>query len=227
MSGLALLRSADVVLHDRLVAPELIVEARRDALIVDVGKLPGSRGTTQDAINALLIAHAASGQRVVRLKGGDPFVFGRGAEEVEACHAAGIPCTVVPGVSSAIAVPAAAGIPVTARGEARSFAVITAQGEGGELPEALEQLAANAAIETLVLLMGRSVLPELTRVLIAAGRDPDTPAACIQDGTTPRQRVTLATLATLADAVERDGLTSPVVTVIGAVAARAAGVATC
>jgi uroporphyrin-III C-methyltransferase len=196
-------------------------------LIVDVGKLPGSRGTSQDEINALMVEHASRGRAVVRLKGGDPFVFGRGAEEVEACQAAGICCTVVPGVSSAIAVPAAAGIPVTARGEARSFAVITAQGEGGEFPEALELLAGNPAIETLVVLMGRSVLPELTRALIAAGRDPDTPAACIQDGTTPKQRVTVATLATLAEAADRDGLTSPVVTVIGAVAARAAGIAAC
>jgi len=133
----------------------------------------------------------------------------------------------VPGISSAIAVPAAAGIPVTARGEARSFAVITAQGEGGTMPDSLERLAANAQIETLVILMGRSVLPEVTAALIAAGREPDTPAACIQDGTTSRQRVTLATLATLAEAVERDGLTSPVVTVIGAVAARAAEAAPC
>jgi uroporphyrin-III C-methyltransferase len=225
--GLALLRGADVILHDRLVSPELLAEARRDAELIDVGKSPGGRGTSQEEINGLLVRYAAQGRAVVRLKGGDPFVFGRGSEELDACEAAGIPCTVVSGVSSAIAVPAAAGIPVTARGEARSFAVITARGEGGDLPDALERLAANADIETLVLLMGRSVLAELSAALIAAGRDPDTPAACIQDGTTQAQRVTVATLATLAEAVERDGLTSPIVTVIGDVAARAAGGVPC
>lgn len=227
VKGLALLRGADVVLHDRLTSAALLVEARRDADVIDVGKLPGGGGTSQEAINALLVARASQGRTVVRLKGGDPFVFGRGSEELDACQAAGIPCVVVPGISSAIAVPAAAGIPVTARGESRSFAVITARGEGGDMPVAVEQLAASTGIETLVLLMGRSVLPELAAALIAAGRDPDTPAACIQEGTTARQRVTAATLATLAEAVERDGLTSPVVTVVGAVAARAVGVVSC
>lgn len=221
--GLALLRGAEVVLHDRLSAPELLSEVRRDALVIDVGKLPGGEGTSQDTINALLIEHALAGRMVVRLKGGDPFVFGRGSEELDACAAFDIPCTVVPGISSAIAVPAAAGIPVTARGESRSFAVVTAQGEGGERPAAIQRLAANADIETLVLLMGRSALRELAAELMAAGRDPETPAACIQDGTTPRQRVTVATLGTIADAADRDELVAPIVIVVGAVAARAAG----
>lgn len=221
--GLSLLRGADVVLHDRLSAPELLSEVRRDALVIDVGKLPGGEGTSQERINALLVEHALAGRSVVRLKGGDPFVFGRGSEEMDACALYGIPCTVVPGITSAIAVPAAAGIPVTARGESRSFAVITAHGEGGERPEAVRQLAANADIETLVLLMGRSVLRELAEEMIAAGRDPDTPAACVQSGTTSKQRVTAATLATIADAADRDGLVAPVVIVVGNVAARAVG----
>ena len=221
--GLALLRGAEVVLHDRLSAPELLSEVRRDALVIDVGKLPGGEGTSQNTINALLIEHALAGRTVVRLKGGDPFVFGRGSEEFDACAAFDIPCTVVPGITSAIAVPAAAGIPVTARGESRSFAVVTAHGEGGERPEAIQRLAANADIETLVLLMGRSALRELAAELIAAGRDPETPVACIQDGTTPRQRVTVATLGTIADAADRDELVAPIVIVVGAVAARAAG----
>lgn len=226
VKGHALLRRAEVVLHDRLIAPELLLETRPDALLIDVGKLPGGGGASQEQINQLLVAHASEGRAVVRLKGGDPFVFGRGFEELEACRAAGIPCVVVPGVSSAIAVPAAAGIPVTVRGEARCFAVITAQDAGG-LPEAVTMLGGTQGIETLVLLMGRSVLRELAATLIAAGRDPHTPAACIQDGTTPRQRVTLATLATLADAAERDGLVSPVVTVIGDVARYAGTAAPC
>ncbi len=222
--GLALLRAADVVLHDRLSAPELLSEVRRNALVLDVGKLPGARGATQESINALIVEHALQGRSVVRLKGGDPFVFGRGSEEVDACAAFDIPCSVVPGVTSAIGVPAAAGIPVTARGESRSFAVVTAHGEGGERPGAIARLAANAEIETLVLLMGRSALHELSAELIAAGRDPETPVACIQEGTTPRQRVTTGTLATIADAADRDGLEAPIVIVVGQVAARAARV---
>jgi uroporphyrin-III C-methyltransferase len=221
--GLALLRAADVVLHDRLAAPELLREVRRGATVLDVGKLPRGGGASQQAINALIIEYALRGRAVVRLKGGDPFVFGRGAEEMDACATHGIPCTVVPGISSAIGVPAAAGIPVTARGESRSFTVITAHGEDGERPESVARLAANPEIETLVLLMGRSALRELADELVAAGRDRETPVACIQDGTTPKQRVTTGTLATIADAADRDGLEAPIVIVVGQVAARAAG----
>ena len=221
--GLALLRAADVVLHDRLSAPELLHEARPDALVIAVGKAAGVGGLSQLAINTALIEHARAGLSVVRLKGGDPFVFGRGAEEVDACRDAGITCAVVPGISSAIAVPAAAGIPVTSRGESRSFAVVTAQGDAGGVPASFMQLANSlTGIDTVVILMGRAVLPEVTAALIAAGRDPSTPAACIQEGTTSRQRVTVATLASLADAADRDGLVAPIVTVIGAVAERAA-----
>jgi uroporphyrin-III C-methyltransferase/precorrin-2 dehydrogenase/sirohydrochlorin ferrochelatase len=222
--GLALLRAADVVLHDRLSAPEILREVRSDAIVVDVGKAAGAGGLSQPAINSALIEHARAGRSVVRLKGGDPFVFGRGAEEVDACRDAGIACVVVPGISSALAVPAAAGIPVTSRGASRSFAVVTARGDAGGVPASFTQLAESlAGIDTVVILMGRAVLPEVTAALIAAGRHPETPAACIQDGTTPRQRVTVATLATLAEAADRDGLVAPVVTVIGAVAERATG----
>jgi siroheme synthase len=170
---------------------------------------------------------------VVRLKGGDPFVFGRGSEEAQACAAAGIEVQVVPGISSAIAGPAAAGIPVTARGLARSFTVIT-----GHVADETTQQSSRAAGEpalsaakgrvaipsplssdTLVLLMARANLGELADQLISEGWDPSTPAACIQSATTPDQRVTRATLATIAEAADRDGLESPIVTVIGAVAA--------
>ncbi|MBA3319389.1 MAG: uroporphyrinogen-III C-methyltransferase [Gemmatimonadales bacterium] len=213
--GLDLLRRADVVIHDRLIGPELLQEAGAGAELVDVGKGPGHAPLSQEQINRLLVDRARAGREVVRLKGGDPFVFGRGSEELAACREAGVPCEVVPGVSSAIAGPAAAGIPVTARGIARSFAVVTAHqaGQDGE-----HDVAPLAAVDTIVVLMGRSSLPAFTARLVAAGRDPDTPAACIQSATLPAQRVTLATLATIADAAERDGLEAPIVTVIGEVA---------
>jgi uroporphyrin-III C-methyltransferase len=216
--GLELLRSADVVVHDRLIGPELLHEAWARAELVDVGKGAGLSPLSQDEINQLLVDRARSGREVVRLKGGDPFVFGRGSEELAACRAAGVRCEVVPGVTSAIAGPAAAGIPVTARGIARSFAVVTAHqtGEQGE-----HDVAPLAGVDTIVVLMGRSSLPGFTARLIAAGRDPETPAACIQSATTPAQRVTRATLATIAGAAERDGLEAPVVTIIGAVASLA------
>jgi uroporphyrin-III C-methyltransferase len=213
--GLELLQRADVVVHDRLIGPGLLHEAGVGAELVDVGKGPGHTALSQEEINRLLVERARAGKEVVRLKGGDPFVFGRGSEELAACREAGVPCEVVPGVSSAIAGPAAAGIPVTARGIARSFAVVTAQ-QAGETAE--PDVAPLAGVDTLVVLMGRSSLPSFTARLISAGRDPDTPAACIQSATTPAQRVTLATLATIAEAAERDGLEAPIVTVIGEVA---------
>ncbi|HUF34794.1 MAG TPA: uroporphyrinogen-III C-methyltransferase [Gemmatimonadales bacterium] len=217
--GLELLRTADVVVYDRLVGPDLLREARPDAELVDVGKGPGHAALSQEEIHLLLVERARRGRSVLRLKGGDPFVFGRGSEELAACREAGVPAEVVPGVSSAIAAPAAAGIPVTARGIARSFAVVTAHQAGppGEGPD----LAALAGVDTIVILMGRASLADLASRLITAGRDPATPAACIQSATTPAQRVTRATLATIAAAADRDGLEAPVVTVIGAVAAMA------
>jgi uroporphyrin-III C-methyltransferase len=215
--GLELVRGADVEVHDRLIAHELLREARAGAELIDVGKGVGLAPYSQEEINALLVAHARSGRTVVRLKGGDPFVFGRGSEEAAACREAGVKVFVVPGVSSAIAGPAAVGIPVTARGLARSFAVVTGH-QAGPDGETFD-LRGLAAVDTLVVLMGRASLGPLAAQLIEAGRDPSTPAACIQSATTPEQRVTRATLATIADAADRDGLEAPVVTVIGAVAA--------
>jgi uroporphyrin-III C-methyltransferase len=216
--GLELLRAADVVVHDRLIGPELLQEARADAELIDVGKGPGHAPYSQGEIDALLVDRARLGRTVVRLKGGDPFVFGRGSEEAEACRRAGVPVYVVPGVTSAIAGPAAAGIPVTARGLARSFAVVTAHAADGAAPPDVGGLA---AVDTLVILMGRAALRAVAEQLVAAGRDPATPAACIQSATTPAQRITRATLGTIADAADRDGLENPMVTVIGAVAALA------
>jgi uroporphyrin-III C-methyltransferase len=215
--GLDLLRAADVVVHDRLIGAELLAEARPGATVIDVGKGPGHAPYRQAEINALLVDEARRGRTVVRLKGGDPFVFGRGSEEAAACRQAGVPVYVVPGVSSAIAGPAAAGIPVTVRGLARSFAVITAHtaGPDAETPD----VTGVVGVDTLVVLMGRAGLATLADRLIAAGRDPSTPAACIQSATTPTQQVTRATLGTIAEAADRDGLENPMVTVIGAVAA--------
>jgi uroporphyrin-III C-methyltransferase len=215
--GLDLLRRADVVVHDRLVGPELLHEARPGAELIDVGKGVGHAALSQEEINALLVERARRGQDVVRLKGGDPFVFGRGSEEVTACREAGVEVSVVPGVSSAIAAPAAAGIPVTARGVARSFAVVTAQQADGVGPD----IGALAGVDTIVVLMGRAALPRLTARLMAAGRAPDTPAACVQSATTAAQRIAVATLATIAEVAEREGLEAPMVTVIGEVAAHA------
>jgi uroporphyrin-III C-methyltransferase len=214
--GLELLRSADVVVHDRLIGPDLLREARIGAELIDVGKGTGLAPYSQDEINALLVDRARHGRTVVRLKGGDPFIFGRGSEEAAACREAGVDVFVVPGVSSAVAAPAAAGIPVTARGLARSFAVVTAQTADGA-----SEIGNLASVDTIVVMMGRATLGLIAAQLIAAGRDPETPAACIQSATTPEQRVTRATLATIAEAADRDGLESPMVTVIGDVAALA------
>ncbi len=214
VKGLEALRIADVVLHDRLSPVALLDEARPDAEIIDVGKSPGVEARSQPQINRLLVEKAREGNVVVRLKGGDPFVFGRGGEELAACRKAGIDCVVIPGVSSAIAVPAAAGIALTARGIGRSFAVITGRTEDEDaLPE--HDYEALAKIDTIVVMMGRDKLGRIAAALIEAGRDPQTPAACIASGTTPRQRGVVATLATIAQAADRERLEAPVVTVIG------------
>src|SRR5437870_8872820 len=199
--GLELLRSADVVVYDRLVAPSLVAEAPPKAERVFVGKAPhgGGADRAQDEINALLVDRARRGLMVVRLKGGDPFVFGRGAEECEALQAAGVPFHVVPGVTSAIAVPAAAGIPVTHRRLASAFAVVTGHECDGVSSLDWEALA---RVPTLVVLMGLSALPEITARLLEHGADPDTPAAVIARGTLPAQRTVVGTLATLATRVE-------------------------
>jgi uroporphyrin-III C-methyltransferase/precorrin-2 dehydrogenase/sirohydrochlorin ferrochelatase len=214
--GLKILRSADVVVYDRLVAPALVAEAPPTAERVFVGKRPYSGGAdlAQDEINALLVERARRGLTVVRLKGGDPFVFGRGAEECEALHAAGVPFHVVPGVTSAIAAPASAGIPVTHRQLASAFAVVTGHECAGVSDLDWEALA---RLPTLVVLMGLSALPDITARLLAHGADPDTPAAAIASGTLPAQRTVVATLATLAERVAEEGLEPPATVVIGEV----------
>ena len=213
--GLALLRRADVIVYDRLVDPRLLDEARPDAVRVFVGKASGRHALEQSQINALLVRHATRGRRVVRLKGGDPFVFGRGGEEAEALAAAGILFEVVPGVSSAVAVPAYAGIPVTHRGVASSFAVVTGHEDETKDETMVDWARLAGAVDTLVILMGARSLPRIAAALLTAGRSPDTPAALVRWGTTEAQETVVArldTIATLADAVR---LAPPVVIVIG------------
>ncbi|MDP9497843.1 MAG: uroporphyrinogen-III C-methyltransferase [Actinomycetota bacterium] len=213
-----LLGEADVVLTDRLVSPEVLQHVREGAEVVDVGKTSWT-GTAprQDEINAQLVAHAQRGRRVVRLKGGDPFVFGRGSEEAEALVAQGIPFSVVPGVTSAIAAPAYAGIPVTARGYTQDVCVVTGHLDPDDPGSRVRWQALATGPGTLVILMGHDRLPLLTAGLIRYGRDPATPAACVERGTTPQQRVVVSTLEELATDVAAEGLRAPVATVVGEV----------
>ncbi|THF71229.1 uroporphyrinogen-III C-methyltransferase [Deinococcus sp. Arct2-2] len=211
--GLQALQEADVVLFDYLANPELLNYAPH-AHTIYVGKKGFSEYISQEQINALIVEQALAngGQRVARLKGGDVFVFGRGGEEAEACARAGVPFEIVPGISSSIAAPAYAGIPVTHREVARSFAVLTGNTqEGGAHYETL------SGADTLVLLMGVRNLDQIAADLIAAGRPPGTPAATVQWGTTSRQRVAVGTLATIAAEVKAAGLEAPAVTIVGEV----------
>jgi len=195
VKGLGWLRRAEVVVHDQLVSPCLLDEAPPHALRIFAGKRAGHHCLPQSAITALLVHHAEAGRLVVRLKGGDPFVFGRGGEEAAACAAAGIPCEVVPGVSSAVAVPAVAGIPVTHRGTASSFAVVTGHEDPDKPGGRVEWERLARAVDTIVVLMGTAALPEIVRRLLAAGRDPATPAAVISRGTTAAEAVVTGSLA--------------------------------
>jgi uroporphyrinogen III methyltransferase / synthase len=217
--GLALLRRAEVVVYDRLVDPRLLDEAPMDALRIFAGKASGAHALSQERINALLVAHARRGRRVVRLKGGDPFVFGRGGEEAETLAAAGIPFEVVPGVSAAVAVPAYAGIPVTHRGVASSFAVVTGHEDEGKAETSVDWGRLATAVDTLIVLMGARSLPRITRALLDAGRRADTPVALIRWGTTDAQSTLVGRLDEIAARAEAIRLAPPVVAVIGDVVA--------
>ena len=215
--GLELIRSCDVLLYDRLVSPALLDEAPDEAERIFVGKTPGAVSTPQASIDALIVEHARAQRRVVRLKGGDPFVFGRGADEGQALAAAGIPFEIVPGVSAAVAVPAYAGIPVTHGGVASSFAVVTAH-ESGSRPGSDDRFLALArGAETLVMLMGVSALGDTVQKLREAGRPDDEPVAFVERGTTTQQRTLVATLATAVDVAAREQVTSPTTVVVGQV----------
>jgi len=207
-----LIGSADVILHDRLLDLRVLELASAEARLVDVGKEPGAPGATQDRINELLVLFALAGHRVVRLKSGDPFVFGRGREEADALEAAGIPWEVVPGVTSALAAPAAAGIPVTHRAVAPSFTVVTASRAEGEPEPEWDALARLGG--TIVVLMGASKRAHVAARLIDGGLSPSTPVAAVMDATHPTETVVAGTLAELGDLDVRN----PAVIVIGAVA---------
>ncbi|WP_418276321.1 uroporphyrinogen-III C-methyltransferase [Isoptericola jiangsuensis] len=211
---------ADVVVHDRLVPLEVLDDLGPDVEVIDVGKAPGKHKVAQDGINDLLVEHARRGRHVVRLKGGDPFVFGRGGEEYAACTAAGVAVEVVPGVSSALSVPALAGIPVTHRGTTTAFHVVTAHTRSGE--QELDDTAVSCVTlrtATLVILMGVSSLPAIVSRLLDAGADPATPVAIVEKGSTPEQRVTRAALDLAAKRADEVGVRAPAVIVIGDVAA--------
>jgi uroporphyrin-III C-methyltransferase len=214
VKGLECLRRADVVLYDRLIAPELLAEVSLQTELIDVGKEPKRHRRSQDEINALLIEKARDGKIVVRLKGGDPFVFGRGGEECQALAEAGIRYEVVPGVSSAIAVPAYAGIPVTQRGMTTAFTVVAGHSGGADSTLCVDWEAISR-IGTIVFLMGVEHLPEIVERLLSHGRAADTPAAVIQEGTTPNQ---LIVTGSLADIVEKTReIRPPAVLVVGEV----------
>lgn len=213
--GLELLRTCDVVLYDRLVSPDLVDEVPLQAERIFVGKSADRPSPPQAEIDALIVSHARAGKNVVRLKGGDPYVFGRGADEGQALAAAGIPFEVVPGVSSAVAVPAYAGIPVTHSGISSSVSVLTAH-ESAMRPDAKarwRELATGA--DTLVLLMGVGSIRATTRELIDAGRPVSEPCAVIEWGTTARQRVVVGTLESIADRVTEAEIKPPATTVVG------------
>lgn len=212
--GRRLLAEADVVVADRLGPVDVLRELEPGVEVIDVGKRPGYHPVTQDEINALLVAHARAGKRVVRLKGGDPFVFGRGGEEVAACHAAGIPVEVVPGLTSVVSVPQAAGIPVTHRGVSAGLHVANGQ---GAISAATRAALGDDAITTIVL-MGVAALPRIVEAARAAGAPGRRPVAIVERGHTPQQRTTRSTLdAVLADAAAA-GVSNPAVIVIGEVA---------
>ncbi|WP_328461642.1 uroporphyrinogen-III C-methyltransferase [Streptomyces sp. NBC_00448] len=223
--GRRLLAEADVVVADRLGPRDLLDELGPHVEVIDAAKIPYGRAMAQEAINAALIEHAKAGKAVVRLKGGDPYVFGRGMEEAEALAREGIPVTVVPGISSAISVPAAAGIPVTHRGVAHEFTVVSGH-VAPEDPRSLVDWAALAKLRgTLVLLMAVERIEPIAAALVAQGRSADTPVAVVQEGTTAAQRRVDATLGTVGRRVAEEGVRPPAVIVIGDVVAVGGAVA--
>ncbi len=219
VKGARALAEADVVVYDRLAAPELLQLSPETAERVYVGKEPGGHAMKQHEIDAVLVEQARLGRNVVRLKGGDPFVFGRGGEELLACAEAGIACEVVPGITSAVAAPAAAGIPVTHRGIAQSFAVVTASTAGAAHELDVTDLSRIAtAVDTLVLLMAAGRLAETCRALIDAGRDPVEPAVLVMWATTPDERTVIGTLTDLPALAAAARLGPPATLIVGEVA---------
>ncbi|KMS74985.1 uroporphyrin-III C-methyltransferase [Streptomyces viridochromogenes] len=215
--GRRLLAAADVVITDHLGPRDLLAELPPNVEVIDAAKLPYGRFMAQEAINNALIEHAKQGKSVVRLKGGDPFVYGRGMEEVQALAEAGIACTVVPGISSSISVPGAAGIPVTHRGVAHEFTVVSGHIAPDDERSLVDWPSLAKLTGTLVILMGVATIGKVAETLIAHGKSPDTPVALVQEGTTAAQRRVDATLATAGEAVLTHEVKPPAVIVIGEV----------
>ncbi|GAB3040108.1 uroporphyrinogen-III C-methyltransferase [Natronobiforma cellulositropha] len=212
-----LLETCDVVLHDKLPGPE-IIDSLPDERSEDVGKRAGGERTSQAEINERLLELAREGKTVVRLKGGDPFVFGRGGEEAEFLAAHGVPVEVVPAVTSAVAAPAVAGIPVTHRDHASSVSFVTGHEDPTKEESAVDWEALAATGGTIVVLMGVGRLPDYTSALLETGMDPETPVALIERGTWPDQRVATGTLETIVEVRDEADISPPAVTVIGEVA---------
>jgi uroporphyrin-III C-methyltransferase / precorrin-2 dehydrogenase / sirohydrochlorin ferrochelatase len=217
--GRQLLAEADVVLADRLAPRSLLDELPGDVEIADVGKIPYGRAMSQEHINSALVAHARAGRFVARLKGGDPFVFGRGAEEVLACLRAGVPVTVVPGVTSAVGVPTAAWVPVTHRGIAQEFHVVSVHVPPGDDRSTVAWEVLGGSSGTLVLLMAVPRLGAVAGELIRHGRSPSTPVSVIADGTLPTQRTINSTLEQLERVVAEEGIRPPAIVIVGDVVA--------
>jgi uroporphyrin-III C-methyltransferase/precorrin-2 dehydrogenase/sirohydrochlorin ferrochelatase len=213
--GRQLLAEADVVLTDRLAPRVLLDELRDDVEIIDASKIPYGRAMAQEHINSALISHARAGRFVARLKGGDPFVFGRGAEEVLACLRAGVPVTVVPGVTSAVAVPASAWVPVTHRGVAQDFHVVSVHVPPGDQRSTVNWELMGSGSGTLVLLMAVERIGAVADELLRHGRNADTPVSVIADGTLPTQRTITSTLGQVEGVVARDGIRPPAIVVVG------------
>ena len=213
------LSEADVVVADRLAPRELLSELSPDVELIDVAKLPRGRSATQDEINRVIVERARAGKRVVRFKGGDSFVFGRGYEEVIACAEAGVPCSVVPGLTSAISVPEVAGIPVTHRGVAHEFTVVSGHVPPDHDTSLVDWDALARMRGTVVLLMAVENLPAIAARLTSAGRSPRTPVAVVCEGTMPGERTVLSTLAEVAEDIEREQVRPPAIVVVGDVVA--------
>ncbi|GAA3118353.1 uroporphyrinogen-III C-methyltransferase [Planomonospora alba] len=213
--GRQLLSQADVVVADRLAPQALLDELPPDVELIDAAKIPYGRYLAQEKINELLVEHARQGKFVVRLKGGDPFVFGRGGEEMLACARAGIPVTVVPGITSPVAVPAAAGVPVTHRGVSQEFHVVSVHVPPGDERSTVDWPSLARSNGTLILMMAVERIEAIAGTLVREGRSPETPVMVVQDGTLPTQRALRATLSTVAERVTAAGIRPPAIVIVG------------
>lgn len=218
LKAFRLIQNADVIFHDRLVSDEIMDLVRRDATRVSVGKAKSNHSVPQDRIHDLMIDAAKSGQRVVRLKGGDPFVFGRGGEEVEALRDAGLEASVVPGISSALGCAASAGLPLTHRDHAQTLTFVTGHAKSGDVPD-LDWAALAKPAQTVVVFMGVGTAPTISEKLIHAGRANSTPVAVIENGTRPNEIRVFGTLAELPQLITRAGIKGPALLIIGEVSA--------